>query len=225
VAPINSIPPGSVESISRSRARRRRRSRLRVTAEPRARLSANATEVVVVEGSGHHVHHRAERRTRVPSCVRRRKASRPRIRAIKPKGGSGPWRGGSSEPRDRRGSTSGRGSRGAWLADGCWAEMCASRVPPRPLWRARRTSGRSLLQDVMQHVRDRCARATWQGYRATVGARQLAHKAPTAGREPRFGTLMDRATVLRLPRDDQLVHTCGQACGRSRGERFSSATR
>jgi hypothetical protein len=32
--------------------------------------------------------------------------------------------------------------------------MCASRSPPRPLWRARRAHGRCLLQDVMRRVRD-----------------------------------------------------------------------
>jgi hypothetical protein len=197
---------------------------LRVTAGPRARLSENATEIVVIEGSGHHVHQRAERRIRVPSVVRRRKASRPRIRPIKRRGEPGPWRGGSSARRARRGSTSGRGSRGAWLAGDCWAEMCASRSPPRPLWRARRASGRCLLQDGLCRYAAGAHVATRQGYRATEGARQLVCAAPAAGRSARFGGALDRATVLRLPRDDQLVHTCGQACGRSRGERCRCAT-
>ena len=118
-------------------------------------MSENATEIVVVEGSGHHVHHRAERRIRVPSCVRRRKASRPRIRAIKPRGGPGPWRGGSSERRARRGSTSGHGTRGAWLAGDCWAEMCASR---NSSWAALALHAQPvavcLMQDVVRQMRD-----------------------------------------------------------------------
>jgi hypothetical protein len=165
--------------MSRRIERRRRRNRLRVTAGPRARLSENATEVVVVEGSGHHVHHRAERRIRMPSCVRRRKASRPRIRAIKPRGGPGPWRGGSSARRARRESTSGHGTRGAWLAGDCWAEMCASR---NSSWAALALHAQPvavcLMQDVVRQMRDRSARATWQGYRATEGARQPARKQP-----------------------------------------------
>jgi hypothetical protein len=190
VAPISNAPPGSVAWISRRITRSRRRNRLRVTAGPSARPSENATEVVVVEGSGHQVHQRAERRIRVPSCVRRRKASRPRIGPIKRKGGPGPWRGGSSGSSDRRGSTCGRGNRGAWLAGGCWAGMCASRSPPRPLWRACRASGRCLMQDVMQHVRGKAARATWQGYRARDGPRQLV-----AGALPQAA----RHVLARLP--------------------------
>jgi hypothetical protein len=166
------------------------------------------------------VHQRPERRIRVPSVVRRRKASRPRTRPIKRRGEPGPWRDGSSARRGRHGSTSGRGSRGAWLAGGCWAEMCASRSPPRPLWRDRRASGRCLMQDVLCRCAAGAHVATWQGYRATAGARQLVRDGPAAGRRARFGRGADRATVLRLPHGDQLVHTCGQACGRSRGERF-----
>ena len=60
-----------------SSARSRRRSRLRVTAGPRARPSANATDVVVEEESGHQLHQRAGRRIRLPSRARRSNACTP----------------------------------------------------------------------------------------------------------------------------------------------------
>ena len=96
-APISIKLGGSGDRLSSSRrtARIRRRSRFRSTAGPKARLIANATEACFDWGSGHQVHHSAERRIRRPSRARCSKAPRSEIRRIKPTDGRGPCRDGS----------------------------------------------------------------------------------------------------------------------------------
>ena len=87
--------PAASTRVSRRIARRRRRSRLRVTAGPRARPMRTPPTSSSSKGRDTTCTTERERRIRVPSCARRRKASRPRIRSIKPTGGRGPWRDGS----------------------------------------------------------------------------------------------------------------------------------
>lgn len=130
--PIISRPGGSgcCWSSDCSTERTRRRIRLRVTAGPNARLKANATHVAVESGSGHQVHHRADRRIRVPSRANRSNAERSRIRWIKPRDGRGPWRGGSSARRGHRACSCVRGTRASLHGGVYWVEMYASRRPP-----------------------------------------------------------------------------------------------
>jgi hypothetical protein len=176
---------------------------LRVTAVPIGRGRANATEVVEVAGSGHHVHHRAGRRIRVPSRARRWNASRPRIRPIKPTVGRGPWRDGSSTRRARRASTSGRETRASWLAGGCWAGMCASRGPPRPDWRDAVPAGRHRCKTLLRRVRETVRTCDLARLRVQPGDRQPCHPAGhqvgKTSRRRRFGNDRKRGTVLRLP--------------------------
>ena len=192
---------------SRRIERRRRRRRFRTTAGPRARLEENATDVVVVEGSGHHVHHRAGRRIRMPSCARRPKASRPRIRCDQADK--------RARPLARRLFSTARPARVDMRARNPW------RLARRWLlgWNVRFTGSSSAdlactphqwplpdARDVLLQVRDRSAHATSQGY-ADAPATSADTDASADGRSNAQVTRRtlwpaqsDRATVLRLPR-------------------------
>ena len=127
-APMRYRPGGM--SHAASTARSRRRSRFRRTAEPTARPMANATCGGTRLGSGTNEHHSGSVRTRTPSRRRRTKASRSRTRSIKPRGGRGPWPGGTSTPLVPRGCSCEHGSRACGLGGGCWADRYASRLTP-----------------------------------------------------------------------------------------------
>lgn len=153
--------PGGTSHSAR-RARRRRRRRLRRTADPTRRPMANATCGGIKVGSGTNEHHSESVRTRMPSRLRRMKASRSRTRPIKPTGGLGPWPDGPSAPRVPHGYSCGRGSRACGHDDACLAGRYASRRSP---------DGSRQNHDPCTHT-DRRAnnRLTTQGY-GRVGTR------------------------------------------------------
>ena len=150
------------------------------------------------------MHHRAEPRIRVPSRARRANSCRPRIRAIKPRAGRGPWRDGSSARCGRLGCSCGHGTRAFSPGGGCWVGMYASRRPPRRPGRHR--TGR-VQRSSRRLVARRCHatrpdKAT--GPDPFAATDREMHIEPLLGGSsdavaPRFRASCDRARLQRLP--------------------------
>jgi hypothetical protein len=112
-----------------SSTRNRRRRRLRTTDEPTARLIANATIGGCGDESGRKLHHSTPARARRPSCAKRAKTLRSRMRQIKPTDGGGPWRGATSGQRGHLGCSCGCGNHAYGHGVDCSVGRCASTQP------------------------------------------------------------------------------------------------
>lgn len=136
--------------------RSRRRIRLRTTAPPARRPTAYPTLGGSAGSLGTQVTVTVPRRTRRPSARSSAKAARPRSRPgetasarraggpLRPTACDDPCAGARTGSLDRRGSTSGAGTRGAWRAFGCWADRDVSRMASPRGTRAARSGARRL---------------------------------------------------------------------------------
>ena len=100
----------------------------------------------------------------MPSRRKRTKASRSRMRPIKPRDGRGPCRDATSTRPGRRACSSERGSRACGCDDGCWVEMCASRRCLRSSSRSEEDGPGPLLSGCLDCTMPRLNKQRTKGY-------------------------------------------------------------